>query len=102
MRPVWICGTMGMAAKAQEPILQGHDLSGIERFHPETRHMITLEVQKDCFVGFKGERFRFYLSDEGYHNAKHSEQEGEIEIKSHAAVVAGKLYPDKKPRQQER
>ena len=33
------------AAKAQEPILQGHDLSGIERFHPETRHMITLEVQ---------------------------------------------------------
>ena len=82
--------------------MQGHDLSGIERFHPETRHMITLEVQKDCFVGFKGERFRFYLSDEGYRNAKHSEQEGEIRIKSHAAVVAGKLYPDKKPRQQER
>ena len=90
------------AAKLQEPIMQGHDLSGKERFRPETRHMITLEVQKDCFVGFKGERFRFYLSDEGYHNAKHSEQEGEIEIKSHAAVVAGKLYPDKKPRQQER
>ncbi len=90
------------AAKAQEPILQGHDLSGIERFHPETRHMITLEVQKQCFVGFKGERFRFFLSDEGYRNAKRSEQEGEIKIKSHAAVVAGKLYPDKKPRQQER
>ena len=90
------------AAKAQEQILQGHDLSGKERFRPETRHMITLEVQKDCFVGFKGERFRFYLSDEGYRNAKHSEQEGEIRIKSHAAVVAGKLYPDKKPRQQER
>ena len=42
------------AAKAQEPIMQGHDLSGKERFHPETRHMITLEVQKQCFVGFKG------------------------------------------------
>ncbi len=90
------------AAKVQEPIMQGHDLSGKERFRPETRHMITLEVQKDCFVGFKGERFRFYLSDEGYRNAKHSEQEGEIRIKSHAAVVAGKLYPDKKPRQQKR
>ncbi len=25
------------ASKAQEPILQGHDLTGIERFHPETR-----------------------------------------------------------------
>ncbi len=90
------------AAKLQEPIMQGHDLSGKERFYPETRHMITLEVQKDCFVGFKGEWFRFYLSDKGYRNAKHSEQEGEIKIKSHAAVVAGKLYPDKKPRQQER
>ena len=70
--------------------------------HPEPRHMITLEVQKQCFVGFKGERFRFFLSDEGYRNAKSSEQEGEIKIKSHAAVVAGKLYPDKKPKQQER
>ena len=79
------------AAKAQEPIMQGHDLSGKERFRPETRHMITLEVQKDCFVGFKGERFRFYLSDEGYRNAKHSEQEGEIRIKSHATVVASIL-----------
>ena len=90
------------AAKVQEQVLQGHDLSGKERFRPETRHMIMLEVQKQCFVGFKGERFRFYLSDEGYRNAKRSEQEGEIKIKSHAAVVAGKLYPDKKPKQQER
>ena len=90
------------AAKVQEQVLQGHDLSGIERFHPETRHMIMLEVQKQCFVGFMGERFRFYLSDEGYRNAKRSEQEGEIKIKSHAAVVAGKLYPDRKPKQQER
>ena len=72
------------AAKAQEQILQGHDLSGKERFRPETRHMIMVEVQKQCFVGFKGERFRFYLSDEGYRNAKRSEQEGEIKIKSHA------------------
>ena len=65
------------AAKLQKPIMQGHDLSGKERF-------------------------RFYLSDEGYHNVKHSGQEGEIKIKSHAAIVAGKLYSDKKPRQQER
>ncbi len=42
------------AAKAQEPIMHGHDLSGIEQFHPETRHMIMLEVQKQRFVGFKG------------------------------------------------
>ena len=90
------------AAKAQESIMLGHDLSGKERFRPETRHMITLEVRKDCFVGLKGERFRFYLSDEGYQNAKYSEQEGEIRIKNHATVVAGKLYFDRKPTQQER
>ena len=90
------------AAKAQEPIILEHDLSGKERFRPETRHMITLEVQKDCFVGLRGERFRFYLSDESCRNAKYSEQEGEIKIKSHAAIVAGKLYPDKKPKPQER
>ena len=90
------------AAKAQEPIMQGHDLSEKERFRPATRHMIMLEVQKQCFVGFKGERFCFYLSDEGYRNAKHSEQEGEIRIKSLAAVVSGKLYPNKKPRQLKR
>ena len=64
------------AAKAQELIMLGHDLAGKERF-------------------------RFYLSDESYRNAKYSELEGEIKIKSHAAVVAGKLYPDKKSKQQE-
>ena len=82
--------------------MQGHDLLGKERFQSETCHMITLEVQKDCFIGLRGEHFRFYLFDEGYWNAKHSEQEREIRIKSHAAVVAGKLYPERKPTQQER
>ncbi len=90
------------AAKAQGLIIRGHDLSGKERFLPETCHMIVLDVQRDCFVGLKGERFRFYLSDTGYQKAKRSEQEGEIKIKSYAVVVAGKLYPDKKSKQQER
>lgn len=80
------------------PVMQGHDLTGMERFLPETRHMITFDVQSsDSPVGFKGERYRLFLSDEGYKNAKASEQRGEIRITSHAAVSAGKLYPDKKP-----
>ncbi len=45
---------------------------------------------------------RFYLSDEGYKNARASEKRGEIKIRNHAAVMAGKLYPDKKPPAQER
>lgn len=84
--------------QAKPPVMQGHDLMGLERFMEETRHMITLDVlNNDSPVGYKGERYRFFLSDEGYKNARSSEQRGEIKIKSHAAVMAGKLYPDKKP-----
>lgn len=86
-------------ARTKEPIMQGHDLTGLERFMEETRHMITLDVlNNDSPVGYKGERYRFFLSDEGYQNAKKSQQRGEIKIKSHAAVCAGHLYPDKKPK----
>lgn len=85
-------------AQTREPVLQGHDLMGEERFLPEARHMITLDVlSNDSPVGYKGERYRFFLSDEGYQNARKSEQRGEIKIRSHAAVCAGRLYPDKKP-----
>lgn len=85
-------------AKAKAPVMQGHDLMGEERFIPEARHMITLDVlNNDSPVGYKGERYRFFLSDEGYKNAKASERRGEIKIRSHAAVCAGHLYPDKKP-----
>lgn len=85
-------------AKAKAPVMQGHDLMGEERFLPEARHMITLDVlSNDSPVGYKGERYRFFLSDEGYKNAKASERRGEIKIRSHAAVCAGHLYPDKKP-----
>lgn len=83
--------------RIRQPVLQGHDLSGTERFQPDTRHMIVLDVlNNDSPVGFKGERYRFFLSDEKYRNARASEKRGEIKIKSHAAVAAGKLYPDKK------
>ena len=42
------------AAKAAQSVLLGHDLMGIERFMPETRHMITLDVlNNDSPVGYK-------------------------------------------------
>ena len=80
-------------AQAKEPIMQGHD-----RFHPQTRHMIVVDIlSNDSPVGYKGECYRFFLSDEGYKNAKASEQRGEAKIRSHAAVCCGSLYPDKNP-----
>lgn len=85
-------------AQAKEPIMQGHDLTGMERFHPQTRHMIVVDIlSNDSPVGYKGECYRFFLSDEGYKNAKASEQRGEAKIRSHAAVCCGSLYPDKNP-----
>lgn len=92
-----------LAAEAKGPVLLGHDLTGTERFMPETRHMITVEIlNNDSPVGFPGERYRFFLSDEGYKNARASESRGEVKIRSHVAVCAGKLYPDQKPKQPER
>ncbi len=85
-------------AQAKQPVMQGHDLTGMERFDPDTRHMIVLDIKtSDSPVGYPGERHRYFLSDEGYKNARASEKRGEIKIKSHAAVAAGKLYPDRKP-----
>ena len=89
--------------KSNSAVLLGHDLIGWERFMKEAHHMIILEILNDNNpVGHKGECYRFFLSDEGYKNAKLSEKRGEIKIKSHASVFCGKLYPDKKIQKQER
>ena len=81
-------------AQAKEPIMQGHDLTGFERYLPQNRHMIVVDIlSNDSPVGYKG----IFLSDEGYKNAKASEQRGEAKIRSHAAVCCGSLYQDKKP-----
>lgn len=91
------------AAKAQEPPLLGHDLYGLERYSPYTRHMVVVDIlNADSPVGFPGERYRFFLSDEGYKNARASAARGEIKIRSHAAVGMGQLYHDKKLTRPER
>ena len=65
--------------------------------------MITLDVlNNESPVGYKGGHYRFFLYEEGYKNARKSEQRGEIKIKSHAAVCGGNLIPDKKLSDRER
>ncbi len=81
----------------KQPVLQGYDMLGRERFQQDTKHMVIFDVlNNDSPVGFRGERYRFFLSDERYRNAVESEKRGEIKIRSHAAVLSGKLYTDKK------
>lgn len=51
----------------------GHDLFGLERYSPHTRHMVVVDILTfDSPVGCPGERYRFFLSDDGYKNAKKS------------------------------
>ena len=43
-------------AQAKEPIMQGHDLTGFERYLPQNRHMIMVDIlSNDSPVGYKGD-----------------------------------------------
>ena len=69
------------------------------RFDENTRHMLVFDVlSHDSPVGFKGERMRLFLSDEGHKRALVSEERGEVKIINHARVLSGNLHYDRKDR----
>ncbi|MGI5880544.1 MAG: DUF5720 family protein [Syntrophomonadaceae bacterium] len=77
------------------PKLAGHDIMELERFAPDTRHMIVFDVlSHKSPVGCKGERMRLFLTDEGYKKALASQDRHEIKIKNHARVSSGNLAYD--------
>lgn len=81
--------------KSGAPKLAGHDIMDLERFAPDTRHMIVFDVlSHESPVGFKGERMRLFLTDEGYKKALVSQGRNEIKIKNHARVSSGHLLYD--------
>lgn len=81
------------------PRLAGHDIMDLMRFDENTRHMLVFDVlSHDSPVGFKGERMRLFLSDEGHKKALASEERGEIKIINHARVLSGNLHYDHKDR----
>lgn len=85
--------------KSGAPKLAGHDIMDLERFAPDTRHMIVFDVlSHESPVGFKGERMRLFLSDKGYKKALASQGRNEIKIRNHARVTAGHLHYDHKDR----
>lgn len=86
-----------MRQKAGAKEYSGHKYLDLMRFDSNVRHMIVFDVLSyDSPVGYKGERTRLYLSDEGYERAKESQKKGEIKILSHARVIKGDLFYDKK------
>lgn len=76
---------------------KGHTYLDLARFDDNTRHMIIFDVlTNESPVGWKGERTRLYLSEEGYKKALDNQKEGHIKIISHAAVAKGNLYYDRR------
>lgn len=79
--------------------LAGHDIMALERFAPDTRHMIVFDVlSHDSPVGTKGERTRLFLTDQGYQKSLENQERGFIRIKNHAKVLSGRLHYDHKDR----
>ena len=80
--------------------LAGHDIMALERFDPDTRHMIVFDVlSHESPVGFKGDRMRLFLTDAGYSRALENQDKGFIKIRNHAKVLAGNLHYDRKDRE---
>ena len=79
--------------------LAGHDIMDLERFAPDTRHMIVFDVlTHDSPIGWIGERTRTFLTDLGYERSLENQRLGHIKIRNHARVIAGHLHYDHKDR----
>jgi len=77
--------------------LAGHDIMDLERFEPDTRHMIIFDVlSHDSPIGFKGEKTRAFLTEQGYKRSLENERLGHIKIRNHARVTNGHLRYDHK------
>ena len=80
--------------------LAGHDIMALERFDPDTRHMIVFDVlSHESPMGWKGEKMRLFLTDAGYSKALESQDKGFIKIRNHARVRSGHLHYDHKDRE---
>ena len=79
--------------------LSGHDIMGLERFAPDTKRMIILDVlSNESPMGYKGDRLRLFLTEQGYQKALASQDKRFVKIKNHAKVINGHLHYDRKDR----
>ena len=80
--------------------LAGHDILALERFAPDTRHMIVFDVlSHESPMGWKGEKMRLFLTEAGYEKALENQEKGFIKIKNHAKVLGGDLLYDRRDRE---
>ena len=86
---------MSIKAQLRQPgrkkRIDGHGMTAPERYAPDTRHMVILNVIKD-YAGYKpGGRVRLYLTDEGYNEVITADGQGNVKIIRHARVRVGEL-----------
>lgn len=85
-----------MKQKAGAREYAGHAYMDLNRFADDTRHMIIFDVlTKNSPIGWKGERTRAYLNEEGYQKSLKNQELGHIKIISHAKVSRGNLHYDR-------
>lgn len=80
--------------------LAGYDIMALERFDPDTRHMIVFDVlSHESPMGWKGDKMRLFLTEAGYGKALENQDKGFIKIRNHAKVRSGNLHYDRKDRE---
>ena len=80
--------------------LSGHDIMALERFDPDTRHMIVFDVlSHESPMGWKGEKMRLFLTEAGYGKALENQEKGFIKSRNHAKVRGGDLLYDRRDRE---
>ena len=80
--------------------LAGHDIMALERFDPDTRHMIVFDVlSHESPMGWKGKKMRLFLTEAGYGKALENQEKGFIKIRNHAKVRGGDLLYDRRDRE---
>lgn len=85
-----------MRLKAGAREYSGHSYMDLNRFAEDTRHMIIFDtLTADSPVGWKGERSRAFLTEEGYKKSLERQEQGHIRIVSHAKVRNGHLHYDR-------
>lgn len=85
-----------MRLKAGAREYAGHGYMDLERFAEDTRHMIIFDTLTiDSTIGWKGERSRVFLTEEGYKKCLERQEQGHIKIVSHAKVRNGHLHYDR-------
>ena len=85
-----------MRLKAGAREYSGHSYMDLNRFAEDTRHMIIFDtLTADSPIGWKGERSRAFLTEEGYKKSLERQEQGHIKIVSHAKVRNGHLRYDR-------